>query len=120
MMNELSVLISSIIASLSGAGIATYFIARLRMSGSIKSTEATILWEAQENFRLELTQQVNDLKAEIVTLRQESQKKDIKLAVVHRQVEKLEWENQRLREARDQLTTRIEQLERNGKTASNN
>lgn len=50
---------------------ATIIVARRRSSGTVRSTEATTLWDAQENLRHDLTAEVERRGREITRLTEE-------------------------------------------------
>lgn len=79
--------------------IGKYVMDKRKTSGRIDTTEAAVLWEAQENIRKELTQEVrerrqenNQLRSELNEANQTIQKQQNKIRLLNNRIFELEAE----------------------------
>jgi chromosome segregation ATPase len=74
-----------------------YITAARKLSGKIKSTEATTLWQASETMRTELRSEIDDLRG--------------RLKECFDRVEALEGQNHKLNSENDDLRRKVDELE---------
>jgi predicted RNase H-like nuclease (RuvC/YqgF family) len=75
-----------LVGTLAGAAV-TWVVATRKSSGKIVTSEATVLWEASESIRHDLTAQVATLTSEVVALRTEIKELRLELSALRKRLE---------------------------------